>query len=462
MVIRDYRWSILFLALFLAAFALQAGLMIFALYALAGLMIASRYFARTWLANLEVTRESGIQEPVAIGTSVEIHARITNKGTRSILWVLIEDLLPATALRQKPPRLRLKGKRLKLLRLPGRGSALFSYTLICDMRGYYQIGPIILETGDLFGLHRRHRIMTEANYLLVLPRIVPLPKYDFSSQRPIGEINSAHRLFEDPTRHAGVRAYQIGDPLQRVHWRATARTGQLMCRILEPTSLAGATILLDFNLSGFQARGEPYRSELAITTACSLAYAVTTLNQQIGFVSNGRDAADRRSLKSTIQVENDEGKIGFDSREQARSGIEMSETSDRLRPVIVETRRGIDQFQQIHETLARLELSDGQSFAQLVLEVTPRLPRDATIIAILPVVPVECSSVLGMLRRQGFAVSVVLIAIEDDNRSQAQGRLLAENIRDIRHVQSEEELAMLGQSLGAVGPNPYSIEINLA
>ena len=111
----------------------------------------------------------------------------------------------------------------------------------------------------------------------------------------------------------------------------------------------------------------------------------------------------------------------------------MLEDSDRLRPLVVETRRGIEQFQKIREALGRLELSDGMEFASLLFEVSPRLPRDATLIAILPRVEIETSMALGVLRRQGFAITALLIGLEDDARSQAHGRLLAEKIRDVRN-----------------------------
>src|SRR5690606_14260702 len=122
-----------------------------------------------------------------------------------------------------------------------------TYQLDCNRRGYYQIGPIVLETGDLFGLHRRHRILAEPHYLLVYPRVVAIPNYDIASRRPIGEVRMTHRLYEDPTRIAGVRKYQAGDPLNRVHWRATARTSTLHSKVYEPSSVAGATLLLDFH-----------------------------------------------------------------------------------------------------------------------------------------------------------------------------------------------------------------------
>jgi uncharacterized protein (DUF58 family) len=273
-------------------------------------------------------------------------------------------------------------------------------------------------------------------------------------------------LFEDPTRSAGVRPYIYGDPLQRIHWRATARTGQLHSRVYEPTSLAGATILIDFHEAGYHKRGEPHRSELAVTTAASLAYAVSALNQQIGIASNGRDATDRireeavdaEKVKAAEAVE-------YETRYSAREHFEEKGQTDRLRPVVVDTRRGFDQFQKIRETLARLELTDGMTFAQLILEMGQRMPKDATVIAVLPRVPVETSVALGQLRRQGFAVSAVLVGIADDGgdaRVQAHGRLVAEGIRDVRYVNTEAELMALGDRAAMPTPTDYLVSAPLA
>src|SRR4029077_9597788 len=90
-----------------------------------------------------------------------------------------------------------------------------------------------------------------------------------------------------------IRGYQPGDPLNRVHWRATARTGGLPCKMYEPSCIAGLALRLDCHKASFPAQGEPHRSELAVTAAASLANAVYQMGQQIGFITNGRDAADR-------------------------------------------------------------------------------------------------------------------------------------------------------------------------
>jgi uncharacterized protein (DUF58 family) len=456
------RLFILLAVVLVAALALQAGLLAFAMYVLIGVLLLSRHLAKKWVGSLVAIRECKTTEPVEVGATVEMKVRLTNSGSTRVAWVLIEDLFPEHYLRQKPPRVRIKGKRMKLCSVPGGGSTVLRYEVECDTRGYYQLGPTLLETGDLFGLHRRHRIVAKPFFLMVLPKVVPLPKYDFASQRPIGEVNVARRLFEDPTRNAGVRPYQVGDPLQRVHWRATARTGELQCRVFEPTTLAGASILVDFHKDGFHSRGEPFRSNLVVTTACSIAYAVAMLNQQIGLASNGRDAADLYRYQVRIQKGPDDDVAGYESRDAARREGEADEENQRLQPVVVGTRRGIEQFQQIREALARLEFTDGLSFAQMVLEVTPRLPRDATIIAILPDVSVETSTTLGNLRRQGFAVSAILVALDDEAMLIAHGRLLAEGVRDVRHVNTEDELALLGDQAPAGGVNPYKLELTLA
>lgn len=453
-----------FLVLFLligVAVALKAGLVAFAGYVLLGVYLLSRWLARRWAHNLQATRECDAT-PREVGDKSEVKVTLTNAGAIPIAWVLVEDLLSDFAVKARTPRLTVKGKRVHVVTLGGRQTKTIKYTVTFAMRGYYPLGPTLLETGDVFGLHRRHRVIGKPVYVMVYPKVVPLPKYDFASERPIGEIRLQNRLFEDPTRTAGVRRYVLGDPLQRVHWKVTARTGQLHCRVYEPTTLAGATVLVDFHQGGYHARGEPHRSELAITAAVSIAYAVSVLNQQVGFVSNGRDAADRIREESLAAESPEAQAEGHATREEARGRFEMKEESDRLRPVVVETRRGVDQFQQIREALARLELSDGMDFARLCLEMAARMPRDATVIAVLPRVPVESAIALGTLRRQGFAVTAILIGLDDGDKLLAHGRLLAEAVRDIRYVNTVEELAHLGGNTAAPGAAAYAVDIPLA
>ncbi len=452
------RWFIGIVAVLGLALVLQAGLVAFAGYVLLGVFLLSRFLAREWIANLSAEREVD-HTPKEVGESVEVVVRVRNSGKWPIAWVLVEDMLPDPALRAKPPKLTAKGSRIRVMFLPAGKAKPVKYRLTFDSRGYFPVGPCVAETGDVFGLHRRHKLLAPPVYVMVYPKVLPLGGYDFASERPIGEVRLANRLFEDPTRTAGVRPYQLGDPLQRVHWRATARTGVLHSRVYEPTSLAGATVLVDFHADGYPKRGEPYRSDLAVTTACSVANAVVLLNQQIGFASNGRDAAERIKAEA-LEVE--ESGAEHATRFATRERFEQRDNSDRLRPVTVDTRRGFDQFQQIREALARLELTDAMTFSSLILEVGPRLPRDATVVCVLPRVPVETAVALGQLRRQGFAISALLIGLSDEEeRAVAAGRLAAEGVRDVRFINTEQELSALGDRTRAAPPE-YQISAALA
>ena len=71
----------------------------------------------------------------------------------------------------------------------------------------------------------------------------------------------------------------------------------------------------------------------------------------------------------------------------------------------------------------------------------------------------ETAIALGTLRRQGFAVSAFLVGLDETARLEAHGRLLAETVRDIRYVNSEEELAALGGNTAAPGPAAYAVDI---
>jgi uncharacterized repeat protein (TIGR01451 family) len=430
------RWFLGSLLLLSLALALQLGLLAYAMYALLGVMLLSRFLARSWAENLTATRECN-RLSANVGETVAVVVSIANQGPLPVAWVLIEDLLPREALIYEPPALRVVGRRLQLALLGRKGRKTIFYQLQCNRRGYYQIGPLVLETGDLFGLHRRYRVATEPHFLLVYPQVQPLEGFDIASRRPIGEVRMSYRLFEDPTRVAGVRRYESGDPLNRVHWRATARTGILHSKIYEPSTVAGATILLDFHTGSFAARHEPYRSELAITTAASLANAVFQMGQQIGLATNARDAVDR--------IRQEGWDFDIRTRSAALRAASMKTDSDRLRPLVVETRRGAEQLMRILETLARAELTDGLDFAHLLSEVGSRLPRDATVLAILTSVSTDTAVALGNLRRRGFAVTAIVNVYDEYEYAEAAGKLMSEQI-ETRHLRDEAAVGSICRS----------------
>lgn len=427
------KWLAAIVLLLVLAVVLRLSLLVYVVYALLGVWLVSRYLTRVWAESVVAKRQSN-RLTAEIGEQIAVVVTIENRGRLPIPWLLIEDLLPRDALIHEPPKLGVTGRRMQLMMLrPGARKTLL-YQLTCNRRGYYQIGPLVLETGDLFGLHRRYRVLTEPQYLLVMPKVVPLSGYEISSRRPIGEVKLTYRLFEDPTRIAGVREYERGDSLNRVHWKATARTGVLHSKVYEPSTVAGATLLLDFHQASHDPRHEPLRSDLAVTAAASIVNAVYLMGQQVGLVTNGRDAADR------IRQEGWSG--DWRTREAARGAASMKSENTRLAPVVVPTRRGPEQLLQIFEALARLELTDGLTLPQLIEETASRMPRDATVIALLTRVTEENAIALGNLRRRGFAVTAVLNLWDEFTFAEQSGPLLAQGI-ETRHLKDEAGLVEL-------------------
>ncbi|MCA9038792.1 MAG: DUF58 domain-containing protein [Planctomycetaceae bacterium] len=431
------RLFFLSIVILLVAIYLQLGFFVYATYVLLGVLAISYYLTRNSVENLFVRRICSVEE-AEVGDIAEIELRIDNNGSIPVPWVILEDSVPIDALMMKPPKIKIDGERMSIVSIGSKSQKKLTYKIEFHSRGYYQIGPTLLESGDVFGLNRRYRVLTKPIYIMVYPRVVPLVGFSLESRRPMGEVRMSHRLFEDPSRISGVREYVTGDPLNRIHWKASARTGVLHCKTFEPSCVMGSTIVLDFHADNYPIEYEPYKSDLAVTTVISMANAISLLGQQIGLITNGRDAVDR--------LQQEGYKTEFRSRNAAQENLGMKTSSDRLRPLIVPTRRGHDQFMQIRETLARVELTDGLSFSQLIEEARSRLVRDATIVAVLGKVDEDTAATLGSLRRQGFAVTAILIRFDEGELATAMGRLIAEgidtrrinNIEDISYVCSQE------------------------
>ena len=427
------KWIAAAILLLLVAMVLNLTLLVYAMYAIVAILFVSAWVTSRWTHDVEAERICDI-ETAEIGDLVPVLIKLKHVGRFPITWVLVEDMLENRSLVFKPPSLGVKGQRLEVMKLkPGESKRLF-YQLECHRRGYYQVGPLVLETGDMFGLNRRFRVLTEPMFLLVFPKTISIATFDIASRRPIGEVVMTHRLFEDPTRIAGVRRYQEGDPLARVHWRATARTGKLQSKIYEPSTLAGATLVVDFHKDSFASKDEPVRSELAVTAAASLANALQEMGQQVGLVSNGRDAVDR--------IREEGWKGDRRTREEAKNSAVRMADSDRLRPVIVPTRKSPEQLVYITKALARLEKTDGMRLSELVIETAAQIPRDAAVIVIVSTINLENAIALGGLKRQGYSVEAIINCYSAEEFASLSGPLMAEGI-STRHLKEEASVATI-------------------
>jgi uncharacterized protein (DUF58 family) len=130
-------------------------------------------------------------------------------------------------------------------RLAGGGTATLRYRVHGARRGRHTLGPLRLRLVDPFGLVARTCAGTDTVPLVVVPRVRPLA--------PGGPVGGSGGTGEGARRAIAVhgeddvstRQYRHGDDLRKVHWRATARAGELMVRLEERPWRSQATLLLD-------------------------------------------------------------------------------------------------------------------------------------------------------------------------------------------------------------------------
>jgi uncharacterized protein (DUF58 family) len=163
-----------------------------------------------------------------------------------------------------------------------------TYTVTAVQRGVYTLGAAEVETGDLFGVFRHKAELGGRTEVIVYPRIFRPEEIGLPFRESLGEVVARRSLYEDPTLIAGSREYRRGDPLRRVHWKATARTGELQIRLNDPSTTAQLMIVLNVNTFQHVWQGvELERMEASIDVAASLAMWALQKGFTVGLRSNG-------------------------------------------------------------------------------------------------------------------------------------------------------------------------------
>ena len=405
--IRAVRWFLISCLLLIPAFVLQNPYVAFAVYSFLLLVLIAHVSSLAWLAGLDCERSLSV-DTVREGEYVDVAVEIRNRRGWPIPWIYFEDNHPKDFPRSGA------NSRLAIL-MPGR-SVTLNYTLQCPRRGYHCIGPVIMESGDLFGLQRRFRTGRQQNYVSVLPTVAYIDTFNVSARRPQGPVRVSNRIYEDPTRIAGLREYAPGDPMRMVHWKASARTGELFVKTHEPATVLGGTVVLDLHKDSYFPPEESDRLiELAITTTASISYLLQLSGEQVGMLTNARDAAE----VAKYEVASRESM----ARAEIEPATDTAGASDRLSPLEVPTARSPLQAQRIAESLAHVVPTEGLTVDKLILAAFQRLPRDAALLPVVPCVDESLALTLASMKLSGFSVSVFLVG--GDTRYQEAAALLA-------------------------------------
>lgn len=323
--------------------------------------------ARLWSyrAIKAVSAARSLQNRAFFGEQIRVNLTIRNTGWLPLVWVQIHETLPVQL--SYPSSVR------KVVSLGSKAKVEISYELVGKKRGYYQVGPLKLRSGDVLGVVDGIERIFDPVYLTVYPKIYPLTRVMIPSSSPIGELRHKQPIFEDPSRVIGKRDYVFGDSLRRIDWKTTATTGRLQVKKFEPSIALETAIFLNLYTEDFHPRRRFDNSELSIVVAASLANWTTTNKQAVGLVTNGSDPT-------------------------SASGVPV------LHP-----RRGRSHLMNILDVLARIQSADTQPIQALIRRERFNLSWGTTLIVITPKVEDSLFGELFQARRGGMNVILVLI-----------------------------------------------------
>lgn len=141
----------------------------------------------------------------------------------------------------------------RLARFVGRGNAAtVQYDLRPPRRGVFAIGPMSVLVHDAFGLVTSETVVGDRQTLVVTPEVVPLGDTGLSVPAGDGESRLVQRRATGDDDDSMTREYRSGDAMRRVHWRASARHGDLMVRQEEQRSFPEARIIVETSRAAYR------------------------------------------------------------------------------------------------------------------------------------------------------------------------------------------------------------------
>ena len=245
-------------------------------------------------------------------------------------------------------------------------------------------------SGDIFTLFTIEREHQYLDRLIVYPKVWPLETLSLPAKEMFGEIDVRRSLFVDPIKTQGIRDYQPQDRLRDVHWKATARRGNLQTKVYEPSS--GMSVVTFLNVATYARHWMGYDSDLlerAVSVAASITSYCAEQKWGIGVYANG-------SVPRSDQ------------------------------PIRVPPGRSPDQLMRILEALAAVTEFATGSIEILMHRESTRIPWAATLVLVTGIVTEEM--LVGLLRLKEAGRRVTLISLAEEAPPQQLEGILAYHI----------------------------------
>jgi uncharacterized protein (DUF58 family) len=353
------------LVLFVIAIVLRIDFFFTVVYLFLGVYVLSRAWTTHTARRIAANRS--LPTRAFPGDRLDVQVNISNMSWLPVPWLQIHEALPVAL--TAPPF------RKQVVTLGPRGAHRVSYRLECRRRGYYDIGPLTMETGDLLGIVHQVRTRLATEHVIIYPRVIPIRELGLPTHAPQVALPAHLALFEDPARVMGVRDYARGDSPRRIHWTATARAGRMLVKQYQSAIARETLLCLDLDREGYGARQVYDATELAIVVAASLANHIITQEElPVGLATAASDPL--------------------------AGGVAQ---------IYVPPRSERDHLMGILETLARVQVASQAPLVDLLEREIAKLSWGATVVVITGRETEGVYDSLAYLRRSGYAVTLLLV-----------------------------------------------------
>ncbi len=382
---RHLRLLFVVTALVVAAFSTGLDFLFFLVYLTAAILIGSWLYARRGLRG--VRADYRVLNPrTHVGEVLQAMYRVDNEDRVGKPWVEVsnESTLPFS----------LPGR---VVGVPARGTRQWLAKVTLTRRGSYRLGTLRVRTGDPFGLFTSEMTVGRPTGIVVFPEIVPLPHWRLPPS-PIDGTTPVRRRYEAATPLVtGIRPYNHGDAINRIHWLSSARHGELHVKEFDLEQAADLWIVLDLDRAVHAGVGNDASVETAVTIAASVAMRTLGDNRSVGMTASAR----------RIQVHQPD--------------------------------RGPRVEQKMLHLLANVQPDGGHALAEVLNATLPQLRRGMTLCIITGSTDRAWVRSLAALRRRGVAALAILldrasyIGVEPDEQARAE-------LAAVRHALAEYDI----------------------
>jgi uncharacterized protein (DUF58 family) len=387
-VIRRLQLLGLAIVLVVAAFSTGLDFLFFLVYL--GLLVGggSYIVTRMGLADLEagyaVSQLTG-----HVGDRLRITYTVRNTGRLPKPWLEIHN--PTSLPGGLPGR---------AISLGSRSERSWMVRTLLNQRGHFRIDPLQVRTGDPFGFFEASAGVGHGITLVVYPRIEPLPFWRLPPASIEGAHASPERTLQTTPLATTVRPYAPGDSMNRIHWRTTARSGEIFVKEFELEQTTDVWIYLDLDAELEAGEGDDATTEVAVRAAASIADKAIAENRAVGLTVSGH------------------------------------------RTTVIPADRGARQRLKILQLLAAVEADGSTPLDEVLITGVSRLRRGMTAVVITATQDPAFIKPLATLRSRGVGVVVVTLdqAQFDPPMEREAADAVRQRSRALRHALAEYEL----------------------